>query len=557
MHLPTIVAVAVAIILQVALFFGVLSRTRSPLVKATVALKNALGKASRIGGDGFGAYYPRLSHALNITIGRIAQTGTFQPVEPELAFEPSRLLPPEYNSRLDSVAPGIFTAVGIIGTFVGLVIAFWDIDPADAMSSMPLLLGGMRVAFLNSLVGVLLSVIWTLWSRTWRHAFDLACEDLRFAVEAAHPGLIGGGQVLSLLTQLSENIRALQSSTDQSSRVLLDGLSKNLEKSFEAMVSMPFDRLNESVGNFGEVANILMAQQRAASEQIQSATTALAVAKTELAVSVEATKSCVDQFNVTTSGLHAVTERARGLIDSATEAAESLSTVSHEVLKASDRYESIGEALSNLTGKLSDTSNSVSASANAFGSATERLELATRTIQEASDRVVNDSMDTVRQQLQTAISELVVQLGETSKNTISAYQVSTEAVIEAVDERMSDLTDRLSAELTTLAARLPAEVEALNRAMDQIRTQIQVATRSMDSAVQQLAQETPKKLQTHLDVYDGALAKAMDHFSGTLADWNGKIAEVATLSAALHRLTELAEKQFRTERTIGVELADA
>src|SRR3712207_6231225 len=58
---------------------------------------------------------PRAARAWDLSVGAPERDA----LEPELAFAPSRLLPREYNPRLEQAAPGLFTAFGIMGTFVG------------------------------------------------------------------------------------------------------------------------------------------------------------------------------------------------------------------------------------------------------------------------------------------------------------------------------------------------------------------------------------------------------------------------------------------------------
>jgi hypothetical protein len=72
--------------------------------------------------------------------------------------------------------------------------------------------------------------------------------------------------------------------------------------------------------------------------------------------------------------------------------------------------------------------------------------------------------------------------------------------------------------------------------MIQIRIQIQKATRSMDESVSQLAHRTPEALAAQLDQFDKALSTAMDHFSGTLHAWDGKLGALESLAAEMRRI---------------------
>jgi paraquat-inducible protein B len=181
-----------------------------------------------------------------------------------------------------------------------------------------------------------------------------------------------------------------------------------------------------------------------------------------------------------------------------------------------------------------------------FEVASANLERAVATLETATDETVHQSIIAVRNELQGAIALLVDGIQAAGEKSISAYESSSERVAKAVDGRMSDLTDRLSAELATLANRLPAEVESLNQAMIQIRTQIQRATRAMDDSVSQLAHRTPEAMREQLNAYDRALAKAMDHFSGTLDQWSEKVTAIEQFASDLRQSNMLRTAPHHT-----------
>ena len=62
------------------------------------------------------------------------------------------------------MVPDIFTSIGILGTFLGLVWGLRDFQPTDysAMtSSVAALVEGIKVAFLTSIYGISFSIVYT------------------------------------------------------------------------------------------------------------------------------------------------------------------------------------------------------------------------------------------------------------------------------------------------------------------------------------------------------------------------------------------------------------
>jgi ABC-type transporter Mla subunit MlaD len=636
---------------------------------------------------------PRLKRAWDLSIG--AQQEGDDPssiLEPEVAFESSRLLPAAYNPRLDAAAPGIFTAFGIMGTFVGLIIGFLQVNPGQADSSIGPLIGGMIVAFVNSLLGVFLSINWAYWSRRARHAFDNAATELVWEVEARfrRTGVgdrltAGFDAVVSRLelgfTQLdarhqreSEAIAArledsqtqqfgrlrdsiveLRESNERSSKELLDGLSPKLADAFKSLVATPFHQLTESVQSFERIVREAGAHQETIASSLGQSAASLSTAKEELVESVSAAQRCVAAFETATSVLQAQSDVTTVLVERVGSVSETVAQTVQALSAAADRQETLGHALTETTRLLGHTNEALQLHSDQFLTSTEHLDRAVAALGELATQTASTAVGTVKDELQQAISELMgsietaarrapdahvagserviasvdagvsslterlaaniggiaaelpthvealtatmhasqeatrdayaehsdriidsfgratatlgselservnevvslwpaqfenltVAMEQAHQRTVDAYRGSTEELVNAIDTRVADLTDQLSSELSTLAARIPSEVQALNESMIRIRVQIQKVTRSMDDSVQQLAVQTPASLTAQLKAYDEALAKAMDRFSGTLGTWNRSVTEIQTYSTAMQQLLEVTRDKVR------------
>ncbi len=64
--------------------------------------------------------------------------------------------------KLTDSAPTLMTSLGILGTFAGIVVGLMHFDPANIDASIPNLLDGMKTAFITSLWGMLLAIIFKL-----------------------------------------------------------------------------------------------------------------------------------------------------------------------------------------------------------------------------------------------------------------------------------------------------------------------------------------------------------------------------------------------------------
>lgn len=58
----------------------------------------------------------------------------------------------------ESTLGNIASTIGVLGTFVGISIGLWEFNPNDITSSVPLLLSGMKIAFVTSIIGMSASI---------------------------------------------------------------------------------------------------------------------------------------------------------------------------------------------------------------------------------------------------------------------------------------------------------------------------------------------------------------------------------------------------------------
>lgn len=67
-----------------------------------------------------------------------------------------------YHSRFLEYAPTLMTSLGILGTFIGIVIGLMNFDTSDPSTidqSIPLMLEGLKTAFITSLAGMTAAIV--------------------------------------------------------------------------------------------------------------------------------------------------------------------------------------------------------------------------------------------------------------------------------------------------------------------------------------------------------------------------------------------------------------
>lgn len=84
------------------------------------------------------------------------------------------------NTRIIDAGSGSLVGLGLLGTFLGLTLGIMNFDSSSSdqiQSSIQVLLSGMGTAFLTSLIGMGVSLIYTLIEKTWRNGLAKALHD--------------------------------------------------------------------------------------------------------------------------------------------------------------------------------------------------------------------------------------------------------------------------------------------------------------------------------------------------------------------------------------------
>ncbi|MDO4305638.1 MAG: MotA/TolQ/ExbB proton channel family protein [Eubacteriales bacterium] len=146
------------------------------------------------------------------------------------------------HKRLLEMIPDIFTSLGILGTFVGLVWGLKNFAPNDyeAMtSSVAALVDGIKVAFLTSIYGISLSIIYTFGMKS---EYSSMTENLQAFLEKFHSCVMPTAENESrnlLVSSQKNQTAAMEQMAEQFSVQMAD--------SFEKVITPTFVKMNESL----------------------------------------------------------------------------------------------------------------------------------------------------------------------------------------------------------------------------------------------------------------------------------------------------------------------
>ena len=146
------------------------------------------------------------------------------------------------HKKLLEMVPDIFTSLGILGTFLGLVWGLRDFQPTDysAMtSSVEALVEGIKVAFLTSIYGISFSIIYTF---GMKGEYSSMTEELQGFLEKFH------SYVMPTAENESRNLLlASQKLQTSAMKQMAEQLTSQMAESFEKAINPTFQKMTESL----------------------------------------------------------------------------------------------------------------------------------------------------------------------------------------------------------------------------------------------------------------------------------------------------------------------
>lgn len=413
---------------------------------------------------------------------------------------PEAVLPRMTNRHLSHAMPGILVAIGILGTFAGLVkglpaVGSQEIsastDPAQLSRLVNTITQSLGLAFWTSIFGISGSVIFLSIDRVLIQMLEGGVRKLSAIVGVVFPTVSEqelGRIQLGLLEEAAQNLKTM--GTDMAS-ALADAIAPAFNKAMTDHMAPAMTAIQESVeklvkfssedqvaGLKGLVDRFVGSMNAALGGQFQEL-------QGILNLTVESHRQLGTGLDSFSSSLKEFTEIQLRLVGETTRAAETLgSTLS--------RLEAISQSLAGAAGKVADAGILLNNSAEAATKAQEAALAAQRELLTAA-RGHSEAMSQARAELSQAWDKAIAQ--------------ATGAI-----------------------------------------HQIQEATRELGEGI---GDQLVKALQT----FDGALAEVVQRFSGTLAQVDGSVAELPPAATAIKLACDglKAQTEAMSETVAGIE----
>jgi len=380
------------------------------------------------------------------------------------------------HSRFLEHAPNVMTSLGILGTFVGIVIGLLNFDVQNIDASIRFLLEGMKTAFITSLVGMLCSILFKTID-TWKFA---PARDASTAPDEVTPG-----HILSSLERQNVSLETM-----------LRSLSASEEGSVVGQLKMVRTDLSDAAN-----------RQRQSREQFESRlfvemqTFADLLSKSATEVVIEALRQVIIDFNRNLTeqfgeNFKALDESVKKLVQWQVQYGEQIEQMGQQFQRSVDAIDEtklaiakIGEDCGRIPGAMEELRDVLQVNQHQIQELQRHLEA----FVQMRDRAIEAVPEIQRQVVGVAeqLGAAAVQMGgvlEDKSDLFAAHVDRTNVAVREMAVGVTNSAEQIQENLTVSVKELEAAAREMVRSLEKagatVHEQIASCTEEMTVAVQ-------------------------------------------------------------------------
>ncbi|MDB4630585.1 anti-phage ZorAB system protein ZorA [Akkermansiaceae bacterium] len=399
-----------------------------------------------------------LWHEFNETLVKSRDgSAIYNTVDADHFFNPSTLGQGVADSRFISAVPGMLTALGVFGTFVGLQFGLdsLDLTTPDKMSdSMAFVVEGAATAFKTSVWGILASLAFNIVEKIIEGGLLKRIRTFQFRIDRLFDRTLGEQALVDIKGNTSESERLLRHLGEQIGEKVQEGISSavgpHMEKLGQVMSEFAERQatgaetaMQDLVESFSEKLSNAGQQQ---AESMENSANSLTLAMDRLDKTIDSflkeVASQITDLNEVVRTNQEVSaksqERAEQVINNTTKSQEQFSEVSTEVANAATSLRSTIENLEGVNKAFSETvehfATSQSNATRAFQSTVQSLSETTKSLDAAGERT---------EKFYGQISEAILEISEVTTRAQDAIASLPEKHQAVLNTFFTDLTQNL------------------------------------------------------------------------------------------------------------------
>ena len=443
------------------------------------------------------------------------------------------------HAMFTAYAPTLLTSLGILGTFVGIISGLLDFDTSDIDSSIGPLLEGLKTAFISSVAGMFLSVLYKVGVSFGILILPVARIEDDDEVDSLDFYKVMRQQVESL-TDIKRSIAG----DDESSLMGVLKLQRSdLNDSFKSL-TMSSDEIKSSLGELTGIADKRSVKFEEFSERLWKEMSDFGdlLSKSATQQVIEALNQVIQDFNNQLTEQFG--ENFKELNAAVLELVKWQENYKQQLSDMSDKYALGVEAIAKTEESVTSISTEAKTIPIAMDSLKTVLEVNQHQIDELDKHLV--AFSDIRDRAVEAVPEIREQIDGALSGAREANETLAAGMLQSANEMhkvLANGTEEFSNNVTTINAGLTSAADETANNSIAIQEQFSIALQEINNNMRNLLDELQKEGASLNESFAGA--------SGVLKDETTRIARdfESGLSQMAGRLEETIQEQAQSHRT--------
>jgi hypothetical protein len=476
-------------------------------------------------------YWSEFWETVVISKNRNGEDQLFNTLDAEYFFNDENLINNQIDIRYYNAIPSILTGLGILGTFLGLMMGLSQLDlgssdPDKLRDGITGLLGGATIAFSTSVWGIFSSIIFNILEKKWIKKLSVVVSEIKKSIDELFDRKTPEKWLSEIYKESSEQSTQLKRFNDD----LVLAMAEALEMALAQKLSPSLDKLGEAISNLNN------AGVQGISESIQKS------AGGEFERVAEIMKGVGDSMKTTADyGQKIQADLEDSLNKNINDFSNKIEDVFKDITKSTgDQTELIKAQINDLNTTTFDTTNKVTKLVEELSEKfSNNMEQATLSINEERKSVgrllsqVNNSIESMKelmteaglvadtfkdssQPVKEAVSFLTNQVKEMSRlqnDFMESSQSSTENWNSSI-EKMETMLSHLNTGLNDTKDLWSGYKDNF----DNLREDLNSIFKSMDEGLIEYRKVTANGLQEQLALFDNHMSNGMGALQGAIKE---------------------------------------
>lgn len=483
------------------------------------------------------------------------------------------------NTRIIDAGAGTLVGLGLLGTFLGLTLGIQGFDSSNSdniQSSIQSLLDGMGTAFLTSLLGMFLSLVYTIFEKVWRNGLAKRLYDLNqkldddYYIDDVELSAYNQKVISSEVTKkFSEELNSVSNALfDRISPLMhyqnteghdvpvanaIREILTNNEEQTRALKSFSSDLALELNDRLDETLSRQMQQRLIPLMESVDNTTKTVVEHIDqmaLSVSSPATDMIERVVEELKESLMGIMEEFRSTLSkNATNELEnlalSLGTATKAIAEFPQNMANISDVLqltiTEVRNSIAEISNSsAAANSSAMKQMQEQIVFATNSISNAITEV-KDVMNNITQSSEQSSNDLIEKVAKSTSDMSSFMHQTMEQLAGVMRTSVQSMSDDITSKQTDLLALQEGTTSEVKKVVAQLSASWQESSEAILSQTENLLSRFDNTIE-RMNTTNSAMSGTMDLFQQAQSNITGSTAHLQTITGDMRTATETFKK---------------